>query len=170
MQASTCSRVSDGYASRTSSTESPAARNSMTVCTVIRVPFTTGRPLQIAGSMMIQSFISRILPQSEADGKSRSLAPWVRHLCSISVPRLICPETAAARSRRSGFCCRLSVRGNRRSKIICPASRHEGKEMLYLHSITGHVSASTNLFYTSTAVKILPVELSFSIAALCHNL
>ena len=55
-------------------------------------------------------------------------------------------------------------------KTFCPASRREGKEVLYLHSIAGHVSASTSLSYTSTAVKILPVELSFSIAALFHNL
>ena len=56
MQARTSSRVSEGYSSRTSSIESPAPRNSKTVWAVMRVPLTTGRPLQTAGSMVILSF------------------------------------------------------------------------------------------------------------------
>jgi hypothetical protein len=39
------------------STESPAARNSKTVCTVMRVPRTTGRPLQTSGLIEMRSFI-----------------------------------------------------------------------------------------------------------------
>ncbi len=35
--------------------ESPAARNSKTVCTVMRVPRTTGRPLQTSGLIEIRS-------------------------------------------------------------------------------------------------------------------
>src|SRR6266403_4754803 len=57
-QACTSARVSFGYSSSTSSTESPAARNSRTVCTVMRVPRTTGLPLQTSGLIEMRSDIS----------------------------------------------------------------------------------------------------------------
>ena len=52
-QARTSCRVRDGYSSRTSSTESPAARNSRTVWAVTRVPRIVGWPLHISGSKII---------------------------------------------------------------------------------------------------------------------
>jgi hypothetical protein len=55
MHARTSARVSFGYSSRTSFTESPAARNSKTVCAVMRVPRTTGRPLQTSGLIEMRS-------------------------------------------------------------------------------------------------------------------
>jgi len=54
-QANTSSRVRVGYSSRTSSIESPAPRNSRTVCAVIRVPRRVGRPLHTAGWMRMRS-------------------------------------------------------------------------------------------------------------------
>ncbi len=54
-QACTSSRVSAGYSAKTSSPESPAPRNPRTVYTAMRVPRTTGRPLQISGSSVIRS-------------------------------------------------------------------------------------------------------------------
>lgn len=54
-QASTSSRDNRGYSSKTSSTESPAARNSRTVLTVMRVPRMVGCPLQMSGSMTMRS-------------------------------------------------------------------------------------------------------------------
>ncbi|MFD1732807.1 hypothetical protein ACFSC4_19615 [Deinococcus malanensis] len=36
---------------------SPAARNSMMVCAVMRVPRTVGRPLQMFGSITIRSYM-----------------------------------------------------------------------------------------------------------------
>ena len=58
MQANISSRVKEGYSLRISSIESPAPKNSSTVCTVIRVPRITGRPLQTSGLIAIRSPIS----------------------------------------------------------------------------------------------------------------
>ena len=61
MHSNTSSRVSEGYSSKTSSAESPAARNSKMVCAVILVPLITGWPLQISGSIIILFIVGRYL-------------------------------------------------------------------------------------------------------------
>ena len=67
-QARMSSRVRYGYSLMMSSGLSPAARNSMTVWAVSRVPAMTGRPLQMSGLMMMRSVMRNLLSLTTVSG------------------------------------------------------------------------------------------------------